>query len=114
MDYNYLVPANSKKQGLILGFLKKIDLIILLIGIGVTFILLLILPLNKIWGVLVAVLPLGTAGLLVFPIASYHNTRIFIREVYNFYFVNRRKYIWRGWCYKYEQSDEPKQSNESE
>lgn len=106
MDYNYLVPANSKKQGLIFGFLTKLDLIILLSGIGVSFILLMILPVTEIWGIIVTLLPVGTCAFLVFPIANYHNTRVFFYEMYKFYFVNRRKYIWRGWCYQYEQPDE--------
>ena len=105
MDYNYLVPANSKKQGLLFGFLDKLDLIILITGITISFILLLIFPVDELWGVVITILPLGTAGFLIFPIANYHNTRVFIREMYRFYFVKRRKYIWRGWCYKYEQSD---------
>ena len=37
MDYNYLVPANSKKQGLIFGIFKKIDLIIVIVGICASF-----------------------------------------------------------------------------
>ena len=106
MDYNYLVPANSKKQGLIFGFLTKLDLIILISGVTASFILLLILPVTEIWGIIVTLLPIGSCGFLVFPIANYHNVRIFFYEAYKFYFVNRRKYIWRGWCYRYEQSDE--------
>ena len=105
MDYNYLVPANSKKQGLLFGFLDKLDLIILITGITISFILLMIFPVDELWGVVITILPLGAAGFLIFPIANYHNTRVFIREMYRFYFVKRRKYVWRGWCYKYEQSD---------
>ena len=105
MDYNYLVPANSKKQGLLFGFLDKLDLIILITGLTISFILLLLLPVDELWGVILTLLPLGSAGFLIFPIANYHNTRVFIREMYRFYFVKRRKYVWRGWCYKYEQSD---------
>lgn len=106
MDYNYLVPANSKKQGLIFGFLEKIDLIILITGILISFILLMTLPVTEIWGILVTLAPGFVAAFLVFPIPNYHNSRIFFHEMYKFYFVNRRKYVWRGWCYQYEQSDE--------
>jgi len=105
VDYNYLVPANSKKQGLLFGFLDKLDLIILITGLTISFILLLLFPVDELWGVILTLLPLGSAGFLIFPIANYHNTRVFIREMYRFYFVKRRKYVWRGWCYKYEQSD---------
>lgn len=106
MDYNYLVPANSKKQGLIFGFFKPVDLIILLIGILISFILFLTLPIDTIWGMILAITPALIAGFLVFPIFNYHNTRVFLHEMYKFYFVNRRKYVWRGWCYQYEQSDD--------
>ena len=85
---------------------KPIDLIILLVGILISFILFLILPINTIWGMILAITPALIAGFLVFPIFNYHNTRVFFHEMYKFYFVNRRKYVWRGWCYQYEQSDE--------
>jgi len=39
-DNNYLIPANSKKSQLILGFFTPIDLTIFLIGVGITIILL--------------------------------------------------------------------------
>ena len=106
MDYNYLVPANSKKQGLFLGFLSSFDLILLSIGVSISFLLLLILNISSFLGITIAVLPGFISAFLVFPIPNYHNSRIFFREMYRFYFVNRRKYVWRGWCYKYEQSDE--------
>lgn len=106
MDYNYLVPANSKKQGLWLGFLKPIDAAILGVGLSVSFVLFLIIRAANLLEGIIAVAPALIAAFLVFPIGNYHNTRIFIREMYRFYFVHRRKYIWRGWCYKYEQSDD--------
>ncbi len=106
MDYNYLVPANSKKQGLIFGFLMPIDLTILSIGVGVSFLLFMIFRSTSLVMSLLEVFPAFVVAFLVFPIPNYHNSRIFIREMYRFYFVNRRKYMWRGWCYKYEQSDD--------
>lgn len=108
MDYNYLVPANSKKQGLIFGFLTPLDLIILVVGIGTSFLLFLLpfLDISSLVGGIIAITPALVAGLLVFPIPNYHNTRIFIHEAYKFFFVNRRKYVWRGWCYQYEQEEE--------
>lgn len=105
-NYTYLVPANSKKQNLIFGFLLPLDLGIFCVGTAVSFVLLALLPVTEIWGVIVTLLPILIAAFLVFPIPNYHNTRILIREIYLFYFVNRRKYVWRGWCYTYEQSDE--------
>lgn len=106
MEQQYLVPANSKKQSLIFGYFKPADLIIGGIGLALTFLLLITLPVTKLWGVIVTLLPLVIAAFLIFPIPNYHNVRTFIADFYKFHFVNRRKYIWRGWCYKYEQSDE--------
>lgn len=105
-EYTYLVPANSKKQTLIFGFMLKTDLIIISISIAITMMLLFILPAGKLWGVILILLPVFIGGLLIFPVASYHNVRVFIGEIYKFHFVNRKKYVWRGWCYSYEQSDE--------
>ena len=105
MDYNYLVPANSKKQNLIFGFLTPTDAIIAAVGIGVSFLFFAIFHSSSLLFSILIMLPALVAGFLVFPIPNYHNARIFFREMYRFYFVNRRKYVWRGWCYKYEQSD---------
>ncbi len=106
MNQTFLVPANSKKQNLIFGFLLPVDLIIVSVAIAITFILLMILPVTELWGVVVTLIPVVLGAFLVFPIPNYHNARILIVEVYNFYFKSRKKYIWRGWCYQYEQSDE--------
>ncbi len=105
IDQTYLVPANSKRSALIFGFFKKTDLIIFSVGTVVSFVLLMILPVTEMWAVIVTLLPIVTAGALVFPIPNYHNVRTLLIEILNYY-KNRRKYVWRGWCYKYEQSDE--------
>ena len=110
MDYNYLVPANSKKQGLIFGLLNSVDAIILGVGVGISFTLFLlptsVLDKGSFLGATLAVTPALISAILIFPIPNYHNTRTLLREMYRFYFVHRRKYIWRGWCYQYEQSDD--------
>ncbi len=104
-NYTYLVPANSKKQNLIFGFMLPVDLGIFGVGLAISFILLVILPITEIWAAIIALLPVLIAVFLVFPIPNFHNTRVLIMEIYSFYFVRRRKYVWRGWCYTYEQSD---------
>ena len=106
MNYNYLVPANSKKQTLMFGFLGPTDIPILVVGIVMTIILLVIVGTSTFISLVITVLPVCISAFLVFPVPNYHNVRILIREMYRFYFVRRRKYVWRGWCYKYEQSDE--------
>lgn len=105
-DYTYLVPANSKKQSLIFGFMLPKDLIIGISGLSLTMMLLFILSASELWGVILIILPTFIAGLLIFPVPNYHNVRVFIGEIWRHLFINRKKYIWRGWCYKYEQRDE--------
>jgi len=103
---DYIIPANSKKQGLIFGFLRPLDLGILISGIVVTFILLLLLPVEELWAVIVTLIPVMIVGILVFPVPNYHNVRVLLMEIYAYFFKVRRKYVWRGWCYQYEQSDD--------
>lgn len=104
VDQTFLVPANSKRSGLIWGFFKPLDLVIFVIGISLTFALLMLTSVNDIKSVVIIMLPVCMAGFLIFPIPNYHNVRTFLIDLFN-YFRNRRKYIWRGWCYKYEQRD---------
>ena len=109
MDINertYLIPANSKKAILIFGFMTMTDLIIAIVGVFVSFLLLIALPVNNLGWAILALVPAFIAAFLVFPIANYHNSRILLQEIYRFYFKDRRIYKWRGWCYQYEQSDE--------
>ena len=96
---SYLVPANTKKSTLIMGFLRPIDLIIFGVGIGFTVILLLIFGNmdSNTWLLLLACLPAAITGILVVPIASYHNVLVAIQSILRFYQM-RRSYVWRGWC----------------
>ena len=105
MNNQYLIPANTKKGQLILGMFKPIDLGIFITGVVVTIILFLIFSRFDISGLisLLAILPVGIAGLLVFPIPNYHNVRVVLGEIINFY-SNNRNYKWRGWCAVYESS----------
>ena len=106
MNQTFLIPStNSKKQNLIFGFMVPTDVIILSVGVLLTFIFLMTLPLSETWAFIIAIVPLSAAAVLVFPLPNYHNSRIFMKEMFNF-FKNRRKFVWRGWCYMYEQSDE--------
>ena len=101
----YLIPANTKKSTLIMGFMRGIDAIILGSGVGLTIILLLILSnLDNTWLLLLASMPAVIAGLLVLPIPHYHNTLVAIQSVLRYYQV-RRNYIWKGWCIYNEYSD---------
>lgn len=94
----YLVPANTKKSTLIMGFMRPIDLIIAGSGLAITIATLLIVSSSdNTFVMLLACLPAIIAGLLILPIPNYHNTLVAIQSILRFY-RERRKYIWRGWC----------------
>jgi hypothetical protein len=98
MGNSYLIPANSKKSMLIFGFFNTVDLIIFGCGIGVSFILMMFLPMEKFVFAMLAITPGSICLLLVFPIPNYHNVRTVINNAWEFY-TTRQKYIWKGWCF---------------
>lgn len=93
----YLIPANSKKSQLILGFLTPIDLGIFLVGLTITLIMLMIFKNPSIGMMIIMLLPLLLATFLVLPVPNYHNILQLITNVLNF-FTKRRNYYWKGWC----------------
>ena len=96
----YLIPANSNRGKLIFGFFRPIDLIVFGIGVATTFILLLIFQ-NDMSNLSVALGVLSPAlltGFLVLPVPNQHNIMVVIANIYNFFFVDRRRYVWKGWC----------------
>ena len=94
----FLIPANSKKSALILGLFKPADLVILSIGVIISFILLLSLPIEEMTYTLIALFPGVFCAFLVFPVAYHHNVRSFIGIFFKF-ITSRQKYVWKGWCY---------------
>lgn len=102
----FLIPANTKKGQLIMGVFYPIDLIIFGVGLAITFIALIVVSElgAGTWVSIIAVIPAGIASVLVFPFPNYHNVRVAIGEIINFY-SNNRNYVWRGWCIKYESRD---------
>ena len=105
MNGNYLIPANSKKSLLIFGIFNKFDLIMFAIGISLTLILLLTLPVDKLLFAVIALAPGLITGFLVLPIPNYHNMLTIIREAFNF-FTQRRNFIWKGWCFNHGEDKE--------
>ena len=103
MNNQYLIPANTKKGQLIFGFFKPIDLGIFVTGVVVTFVLLLLFSNIEVstWVSILAIVPAGVAVILIFPVPNYHNVRVALSEIINFY-SNNRNYKWRGWCSVYE------------
>lgn len=96
----YLIPANSKKSMLIFGLFNELDLIIFGVGLGVSLLLLMILPVDELTWAIIAISPGLITGLLVMPIPNYHNVRTIIRLAYEFY-TTRQQFIWKGWCFAY-------------
>ncbi len=105
MNNNYLIPANSKKSQLILGFFTPLDLILFGSGCGLTLLLLMLIR-NADVGIMILILmPAVITGFLVTPVLYYHNVLQFIVNVVN-YVVSTKRYYWRGWCVRYESEDE--------
>ena len=100
MNNNYLIPANSKKSQLILGFFNTVDLIIFLTGVGITVLLLMFIKSNNIYVMLGLASPAIIAAFLVAPVPNYHNVMTLLGNIYRFY-TGRKKYYWRGWCASY-------------
>ncbi len=95
---NYLIPANSKKSKLILGFFNPIDLVIFTIGCILTLILLFTIRTGNLFVTILDLLPALISAFLVMPVPNYHNMMTLLHNIYSFYFVRNRKYYWRGWC----------------
>ena len=73
------------------------DLIILLSGISVTFLLFFLLPVEQLLFAAIAIAPGAICAFLVIPVPNYHNIRTVIKEIYNFY-TTRQRFVWKGWC----------------
>lgn len=99
MNGNYLIPANSKKSGMILGLFTPIDLIIFGSGVGLTLILLIALQAASLSTIIAILSPALISGFLVFPVPNYHNVLQLIINMVT-YFFKPKDYIWRGWDYK--------------
>ena len=98
MDNNgYLIPANSKKSMLILGFFNVTDLIIFGSGLLIMFVFLLTMPKESLKQMLFIITPGLIGAFLVLPVPNHHNIRTFIYNIYTYY-TNRKRYYWRGWC----------------
>ena len=97
MNNNYLIPANSKKSMMIFGMFYKFDLFLFGGGVGLTFIMMMILPVSDVVVSLIAIAPAAITGFLVFPVPYYHNVLTVIISTWKF-FTTRQKFVWKGWC----------------
>ena len=82
---------------LIFGLFTKFDLILFGCGVGLTLLLLMILPLEEFAVSIIAFLPALITGFLVMPVPNYYNMRTLIGSAIEFY-TNQRKFKWKGWC----------------
>ena len=98
-ENNYLIPANTKKSKLILGFFTPIDLDIFGTGCLITVILLFIFQGLTFTMAIIVLMPALISGFLVIPVPNYHNVLQLITNIVTF-IMNRKRYYWKGWCYK--------------
>ena len=98
MKDTYLIPANSKKSMLKFGLFNDFDLILFGSGIGISLLLMMILPVSSLLVAIIVILPGLICGFLVIPVPNYHNVRTVIKSAWEF-FTTRQRYIWRGWCF---------------
>lgn len=94
----YLIPANSKRSVLIFSLFRTADLIIFITGCLITFLFLIIIPVDTIFTMVIKLLPAAIAAFLVLPVPNYHNVLVLLQEIFKF-FMNRKVYIWKGWCF---------------
>jgi hypothetical protein len=105
MNNNYLIPANSKKSQLILGYFTGVDLFLLGFGCGLTLILLILFGRDlSIAQDILILLPALISGFLVMPVLYYHNVLQLIINCITF-LINPRRYYWRGWCCRDESNE---------
>lgn len=104
MNNSYLIPANSKKSMLTFGLFNSVDLWIFIIGVALSFILLMTLPVENFWMAIFALSPGLLSAFLVFPIPNYHNVRTVIKNAWLFY-TTRQRYVWKGWCFDNGETD---------
>ena len=93
----YLIPANSKKSRLIVGFFTPRDLVVGLIGGLLTLVMLVAFNNPPFWLLLIAIMPLSISVILLFPVPNYHNVMQLLLNIFD-YAIGRKKYYWKGWC----------------
>ncbi|MBQ9024214.1 MAG: hypothetical protein IJ105_03215 [Bacilli bacterium] len=96
---NYLIPANSNNGKLIFNIFRPFDLILFSSGVLVSILLIFLISPSSIIFAILCLLPGLICGILVVPVANYHNVLTVLLDLIQFYY-NRRNYKWRGWCYQ--------------
>ena len=101
----YLIPANAKKGTLWFNIFRPFDLLLFCVGVVLSLIALAIVDSSNLVAVTIALAPGIVCGLLVVPIPNYHNVLCALISIYKF-FTERRRYVWKGWCFYEQFSDE--------
>lgn len=101
----YLIAANSKSGQLIFNVFRPLDLGIISVGAGVTFLLFLLIQPSSLLPGIIVLSPVLVCGFLVLPIPNYHNVLCILQNIYRFYFVDKNQLTWKGWCAKNEFRD---------
>ena len=104
MEQQYFIPANAKRGNLIFNLFRPIDLGITIAGGILSFLLFFAIKGSSLMILLIKLSPFLIAVFLVLPVPNYHNMLVLMREVLNF-FLNRRIYLWKGWCVTSESSE---------
>ena len=99
MKNNFLIPANTKKSKLILGFFTPVDLAIFGFGCTITVVMLFIFQGLTFNMALVVLMPALISAFLVIPVPNYHNVLQLLTNIVTF-ILNRKRYYWKGWCDK--------------
>ena len=84
MFNNYLIPANTKRGKLILGWFRPFDLYLFGGGVLTTIILLAFMPLSSTMMTILILSPAAITGFLVMPVPYYHNMLVILIELYEF------------------------------
>lgn len=93
----YLIPANTKKSKLILGFFTPIDLIVFGVGCTMTLVMLFVFQSMSFQMAILVLLPAVISAFLVAPVPNYHNVLQLLTNIILFV-LNRKRYYWKGWC----------------
>lgn len=93
----YLIPANTKKSKLILGFFTPIDLVVFGVGCSMTIVMLFLFQSMSFQVALLVLLPAVIGAFLVAPVPNYHNVMQLLTNIILF-ILNRKRYYWKGWC----------------
>lgn len=102
MEFN--VPKNFKRGRLIQNRFRKIDILILILGILLSVILLIValsvFKIRQLFWIIPCVLPGLISGALISPFNMYHNILEYFRLLF-MYINSPKRYIWEG-IYKYD------------